>query len=64
MQARIPVSTYRLQFNRDFTFAAARALADYFDALGVTDVYSSPILRARPGSPHGYDVIDHTRLNP
>ncbi|HEY9283559.1 MAG TPA: malto-oligosyltrehalose synthase, partial [Pyrinomonadaceae bacterium] len=62
--ARVPVSTYRLQFNRDFTFAAARALADYFDALGVTEVYSSPILRARPGSPHGYDVIDHTRLNP
>ena len=62
--ARVPVSTYRLQFNRDFTFAAARALADYFDALGVTDVYSSPILRARPGSVHGYDVIDHARLNP
>jgi (1->4)-alpha-D-glucan 1-alpha-D-glucosylmutase len=61
---RVPVSTYRLQFNRDFTFAAGRALVDYLDALGVTDVYSSPVLKARPGSVHGYDVIDHSRLNP
>ena len=62
--ARVPVSTYRLQFNRDWTFAQARALVDYLDALGVTDVYSSPVLKARPGSVHGYDVIDHARLNP
>ncbi|HLL76039.1 MAG TPA: malto-oligosyltrehalose synthase [Pyrinomonadaceae bacterium] len=62
--ARVPVSTYRLQFNRDFTFAEGRALAGYFDALGVTDVYSAPVLRARAGSVHGYDVIDHSRLNP
>ena len=64
MQARIPVSTYRLQFNREFTFAEARALADYFRELGVTDYYSSPILKARPGSPHGYDIVDHTQVNP
>ncbi|MFL6333602.1 MAG: malto-oligosyltrehalose synthase [Pyrinomonadaceae bacterium] len=64
MQARIPVSTYRLQFNREFTFAEARALADYLQELGVTDYYSSPILKARPGSLHGYDIIDHTQVNP
>jgi (1->4)-alpha-D-glucan 1-alpha-D-glucosylmutase len=64
VQARIPVSTYRLQFNREFTFAEARALADYFRELGVTDYYSSPILQARPGSRHGYDIVDHARVNP
>jgi (1->4)-alpha-D-glucan 1-alpha-D-glucosylmutase len=62
--ARIPVSTYRLQFNRGFTFAQARALIDYFSELGVTDLYSSPVLKARPGSPHGYDIVDHARVNP
>ena len=64
MQARIPVSTYRLQFNRDFTFEQARALVQYFCDLGVTDCYSSPILKARPGSPHGYDIVDHSQVNP
>jgi (1->4)-alpha-D-glucan 1-alpha-D-glucosylmutase len=64
VQARIPVSTYRLQFNREFTFAEARALADYFRELGVTDYYSSPILKARPGSMHGYDIVDHAQVNP
>ncbi|HYE14444.1 MAG TPA: malto-oligosyltrehalose synthase [Pyrinomonadaceae bacterium] len=64
MQARIPVSTYRLQFNHLFTFEQAAALVGYFDELGVTDLYSSPVLKARPGSPHGYDVVDHARLNP
>jgi (1->4)-alpha-D-glucan 1-alpha-D-glucosylmutase len=64
VQARIPGSTYRLQFNEGFTFARARSLADYFAELGITDCYSSPILRARPGSPHGYDVIDHSQVNP
>lgn len=64
VQARIPGSTYRLQFNEGFTFARARELADYFEELGVTDFYSSPILRARPGSPHGYDIVDHTQVNP
>ena len=64
MQARIPVSTYRLQFNREFTFGQARALADYFRELGVTDFYSSPVLKARPGSLHGYDIVDHAQVNP
>ncbi|HEX8719142.1 MAG TPA: malto-oligosyltrehalose synthase, partial [Pyrinomonadaceae bacterium] len=64
MQARIPVSTYRLQFNREFTFGQARALVEYFRELGVTDYYSSPVLKARPGSAHGYDIVDHTEINP
>jgi (1->4)-alpha-D-glucan 1-alpha-D-glucosylmutase len=63
VQARIPVSTYRLQFNREFTFGQARALADYFRELGITDYYASPVLQARPGSMHGYDIIDHTQVN-
>jgi (1->4)-alpha-D-glucan 1-alpha-D-glucosylmutase len=64
VQARIPVSTYRLQFNRDFTFEQARSLVEYFRELGVSDYYASPVLKARPGSPHGYDVVDHTQVNP
>ena len=64
MRVRIPGCTYRIQFNKDFNFRDATALVDYFDALGVTDIYASPLLAARPGSAHGYDVIDHARLNP
>ncbi|MBC7931457.1 MAG: malto-oligosyltrehalose synthase, partial [Rubrivivax sp.] len=64
MQARIPVSTYRLQFNRDFTFGQARALVEYLSELGITDCYSSPVLKARAGSPHGYDIVDHSQINP
>lgn len=63
-QARIPLSTYRLQFNRDFTFAQAAELVPYLAALGISHCYASPYLRARPGSTHGYDIIDHNRLNP
>jgi len=61
---RIPVSTYRLQFNRDFRFADAIEIVDYLYDLGITDLYASPILKARSGSTHGYDVIDPTQLNP
>jgi (1->4)-alpha-D-glucan 1-alpha-D-glucosylmutase len=64
VQARIPASTYRLQFNHHFTFERAHSLVAYFDELGVTDCYSSPVLKARAGSVHGYDVVDPTRLNP
>jgi (1->4)-alpha-D-glucan 1-alpha-D-glucosylmutase len=64
MTPRIPGCTYRLQLNKNFNFRDATALVDYLDALGVTDVYASPFLVARPGSTHGYDVIDHARLNP
>jgi len=61
---RIPISTYRLQFNREFRFADARAIVDYLHELGISDLYASPILKARPGSVHGYDVTDPTQLNP
>src|ERR1700682_4565686 len=57
-------ATHRLQFNKDFTLQAATSLLDYLFDLGVTHVYASPIFRSRPGSSHGYDVIDPTRLNP
>lgn len=60
----IPLSTYRLQFNRDFTFSQAAELVPYFAELGITHCYASPYLRARPGSMHGYDIIDHHHLNP
>ena len=61
---RIPLATYRLQFNSRFTFRDAEALADYLHGLGVSDCYASSYLAAVPGSPHGYDVADPTRLNP
>ena len=64
MKPRIPGCSYRLQLNKGFNFRDATALVDYLDALGATDVYASPFLTARPGSSHGYDVIDHGRLNP
>jgi (1->4)-alpha-D-glucan 1-alpha-D-glucosylmutase len=57
-------ATYRLQFNKDFTFRDATDLLEYLRDLGITHVYASPILAARRGSMHGYDVIDPTRLNP
>lgn len=60
----VPRATYRLQFNKDFTFRDALALVDYFAALGVSHLYASPFLMARPGSTHGYDITDHNRLNP
>ena len=59
-----PRATYRLQLNKDFTFADAQALVPYLDNLGISHVYLSPILRARPGSTHGYDTVDHTAINP
>ena len=61
---RIPLATYRLQLNKDFTFNDARAIVGYLHDLGISDLYSSPILKARPGSMHGYDVVDAAQLNP
>ncbi|MCC6531713.1 MAG: malto-oligosyltrehalose synthase [Burkholderiales bacterium] len=63
-QAVIPRCTYRLQLHSEFTFADATALVPYLARLGVSHVYCSPYLRARPGSRHGYDIIDHAALNP
>jgi len=61
---RIPAATYRLQVNRAFRFEDARTIVPYLHRLGITDIYSSPILKARTSSPHGYDVTDPTCLNP
>jgi (1->4)-alpha-D-glucan 1-alpha-D-glucosylmutase len=60
---RIPTCTYRLQFNRCFTFAQAREIVAYLHALGVSDVYASPYFQASPDSLHGYDITDHNKLN-
>ena len=60
---RIPASTYRFQFHRRFRFEHAVVLVPYLEALGITDLYASPILQARRGSSHGYDVTDPTRLS-
>ncbi len=61
---RIPVATYRLQMNAGFTFEQARELLDYLQQLGMSDLYLSPIMRAREGSDHGYDTVDPTTINP
>ncbi len=61
---RIPLSTYRLQFNGDLTFARAAAIVPYLHALGITQCYASSFLKAMPGSMHGYDIIDPSSLNP
>jgi (1->4)-alpha-D-glucan 1-alpha-D-glucosylmutase len=61
---RIPIATYRLQFNREFTFRQATDIVPYLRKLGISDIYSSPFFRARPGSSHGYDVTNHNELNP
>ncbi len=63
-EASIPRATYRLQLHRDFGFRQAAAAVPYLAALGISHVYCSPLLRATPGSMHGYDVVDPTSLNP
>lgn len=62
--ARIPLATYRIQLNRDFGLAQATALVPYWHALGISHCYTSPYLKARAGSSHGYDITDHAALNP
>jgi (1->4)-alpha-D-glucan 1-alpha-D-glucosylmutase len=64
MPPAIPLATYRLQFTPSFGFDAAAAVVPYLKALGITHLYASPFMKARAGSTHGYDVIDHTALNP
>ncbi len=59
----VPTSTYRLQLSAEFTFADATQQLDYLAELGVTHVFCSPILQAAPGSMHGYDVVDHSRIS-
>ncbi len=62
--AVIPRAFYRLQLNHDFIFRQAAAVVPYLDSLGISHCYTSPYLKARPGSSHGYDIIDHANLNP
>jgi (1->4)-alpha-D-glucan 1-alpha-D-glucosylmutase len=62
--ARVPRATYRLQLHAGFGFAQAAALLPYIESLGISHLYVSPLLRARPGSLHGYDVVEHGALNP
>jgi (1->4)-alpha-D-glucan 1-alpha-D-glucosylmutase len=61
---RLPASCYRLQLSPAFTFDDARRVAPYLRDLGVGDAYLSPIMAARPGSEHGYDVCDPSRVSP
>ena len=60
----VPRATYRLQFNKDFQFDAAAALTKYMARLGISHLYASPYMKARPGSTHGYDIVDHNTINP
>lgn len=64
MPPAIPIATYRLQLTADFDFDAAAGVAPYLKALGISHVYASPFMKARKGSTHGYDVVDHTKFNP
>ncbi len=61
---RVPLATYRLQFNQGFNFQQATELVLYLEKLGISDIYASPVFKACSGSGHGYDVIDPNRLNP
>jgi (1->4)-alpha-D-glucan 1-alpha-D-glucosylmutase len=60
----IPRATYRLQLHKDFGFEAAAHIAPYLRALGISHVYLSSYLKARPGSRHGYDIVNHGEINP
>ena len=60
----IPRATYRVQLHADFTFRDAQAIVPYLAQLGISHLYASPFLKARPGSRHGYDVVDHGAINP
>jgi (1->4)-alpha-D-glucan 1-alpha-D-glucosylmutase len=62
--APVPRATYRLQFHKEFGFRGAASLAPYLARLGISHIYASPYMKARPGSTHGYDIIDHSQLNP
>jgi len=61
---RLPSATYRIQLNQNFRFSDVLGMLDYLHDLGITDLYLSPILAARKGSTHGYDLIDPSRINP
>jgi (1->4)-alpha-D-glucan 1-alpha-D-glucosylmutase len=60
----IPIATYRVQLTGDFGFDKAAVIVPYLKSLGITHLYASPFMKARAGSTHGYDIIDHTKFNP
>ncbi|PYL88370.1 MAG: hypothetical protein DMF16_08575, partial [Verrucomicrobia bacterium] len=60
---RIPTATYRLQFNKNFTFRQAREIVTYLHHLGISDTYASPYFQAGAESLHGYDITDHNKFN-
>jgi (1->4)-alpha-D-glucan 1-alpha-D-glucosylmutase len=64
MPPSIPIATYRLQLTADFNFERAAEVVPYLKQLGITHLYASPFMKARKGSTHGYDIVDHTELNP
>ena len=59
-----PRATYRLQLHKDFGFEKAAEIVPYLARLGISHLYTSPWLKARPGSSHGYDIVDHHAFNP
>src|SRR4030042_4236771 len=59
-----PLATYRLQFNHQFKFSDAKSIVSYLHELGISDGYTSPYFKAKKGSLHGYDILDHNALNP
>ena len=61
---KVPSAFYRMQLNRESDVLKAAELVEYLGRLGISHFYTSPFLRARPGSSHGYDIIDHAKLNP
>src|SRR5712671_2174393 len=64
MPAAIPIATYRVQLTAAFDFDAAANIVPYLKSLGITHFYASPFMKARKGSTHGYDIVDHTVINP
>lgn len=64
MAPHIPTATNRLQLSKDFDFEAAASIVPYLKSLGISHVYASPFLKARAGSSHGYDIVDHNQFNP
>src|SRR5437588_2511698 len=64
MPPAIPLATYRVQLTADFNFDKAAEVVPYLKALGITHLYASPFMKSRKGSTHGYDIIDHDKLNP
>ena len=64
MTSAVPIASYRLQLTETFNFNAAAEVVPYLKALGITHLYASPFMKARKGSTHGYDIVDHTKINP